>query len=101
MKRYYRTPSAALGALFMLASAQAATYTYTGNSTVAAPGNTWSSGTGWNAIPVSASDTSLVFGTATSLASGVNVNTSQDFGSPFLLNSLTLAYSGPASGTQR
>jgi autotransporter-associated beta strand protein len=78
---------------FLLAAgslAHATTYTFTGNT---AGTTTWSSGTGWNAVPVSASTTELVFGTGQALPSSA-VITNQDIATPFLLNKLTTGYFG-------
>ncbi len=77
---------------FLLAAgslAHATTYTFTGNT---AGTTTWSSGTGWDAVPVSASTTELVFGTGQTLPSGVITN--QNIATPFLLNKLTTGYVG-------
>ncbi len=92
-------PSAALAALLAMQSAHAATYTFNGTTTGTAPGTTWSSGTSWSGVPVSATDTSLVFGNSATLAASTNVHTSQNIATPFQLNSLTMSYVGPASGT--
>ncbi|MEX1113821.1 MAG: autotransporter-associated beta strand repeat-containing protein [Akkermansiaceae bacterium] len=78
--------------------AAAAPFTFTGTATGT---TTWSSATNWDAAPVSASTTDLVFGTGQTLASGINIITTQDITispTPFLLNSLTTSYSG--SGTE-
>ena len=98
MKKHRLHSSAALAVLLPLASAQATTYTFTGNTTGT---TTWSSGTNWSATPVSAATTDLVFGTGQTMASGVVAVTTQDITTapdPFLLNSLTTSYSG--SGTE-
>ena len=58
---------------------------------------TWSSGTGWNAVPVSASDTTLVF--SATLASGTALQSTNNLVGDFLLNGLTMSYAGPATGT--
>ncbi|MEX1113796.1 MAG: autotransporter-associated beta strand repeat-containing protein [Akkermansiaceae bacterium] len=94
----FATSTAAM--LFVAASnmACAATFTFNGTTTGTAPGSTWSSVTGWDALPVSATDTSLVFGGA-SLTGGTNVHTSQDIASPFQLNSLTMSYVGAATAS--
>jgi len=70
-----------------------ATYTSTSTSGV----NTWSSGAGWNAVPVSAADTSLVF--SGTLASGTALQSANNLVGDFLLNNLVMNYAGPASGT--
>jgi len=70
-----------------------ATYTSTSTSGV----NTWSSGAGWNAVPVSAADTSLVF--SGTLASGTALQSANNLVGDFLLNNLSMSYAGPASGT--
>jgi len=69
--------------------------TYTSSSTSGT--QTWSSGTGWSAVPVSAADTSLVF--SATLASGAVLQSNDDLAGNFLLNSLSMNYTGPASGT--
>jgi len=92
-------PSAALAALLAIQSAHAVTYTFNGTTTGTAPGTTWSSGTNWDVVPVSATDTSLVFGNGASLAAATNVHTSQNIATPFQLNSLTMSYAGPGIGT--
>jgi fibronectin-binding autotransporter adhesin len=92
-------PAALLASLALNPLGNAATHTYTGSTTGTAPGSTWSSGTGWDLIPISGPTTNLVFGNGTALASNVNVHTSQDIGAPFQLNSLTHSYAGPASNS--
>jgi len=69
--------------------------TYTSTSTSGT--NTWSSGTGWSAVPVSAADTSLVF--SATLASGTALQSTNNLVGDFLLNSLAMNYVGPATGT--
>jgi large repetitive protein len=69
--------------------------TYTSSSTSGA--QTWSSGTGWSAVPVSAVDTSLAF-TAT-LASATVLQSVDDLVGDFLLNNLSMSYAGPTTGT--
>ena len=76
--------------------AEAAEFIYTGTSGTV----NWSTGTNWSGIPVSNLDTILTFGNGTSLAASASVTSSNDIASPpFKLNSLNLAYAGPASGT--
>jgi fibronectin-binding autotransporter adhesin len=69
--------------------------TYTSSSTSGT--QTWSSGTGWSAVPVSAADTSLVF--SATLASGTALQSVNNLVGDFLLNSLAMNYVGPATGT--
>jgi autotransporter-associated beta strand protein len=90
---------AALAALLAAHSVYALTYTFNGTTTGTAPGTLWSSGTNWSGVPVSASDTSLVFGNGASLAASATVHTSQNIANPFQLNSVTMSYAGPGSGT--
>jgi len=69
--------------------------TYTSSSTSGT--QTWSSGTGWSAVPVSAADTSLVF--SATLVSGTALQSANNLVGDFLLNNLSISYAGPASGT--
>lgn len=69
--------------------------TYTSSSTSGT--QTWSSGTGWSAVPVSAADTSLVF--SATLASGTALQSVNNLVGDFLLNNLAMNYVGPATGT--
>jgi len=69
--------------------------TYTSSSTSGT--QTWSSGTGWSAVPVSAADTALVF--SATLASGAVLQSNDDLVGNFLLNSLAMNYVGPNTGT--
>jgi autotransporter-associated beta strand protein len=88
-------PSAALAALLAIQSAHAATYTFNGTNTA---NTTWSSGTNWSGVPVSATDTSIVLGGGASLADNIAVTSAQNTASPpFQLNSLTMSYAGPAT----
>ena len=79
-----------------------ATFTYTapslGNS---APGDSWSAGTNWNAVPVSAATTTLNFITSATgaLNSGVTVYSNDDIAGNFILNALSFTEAGPATGT--
>jgi autotransporter-associated beta strand protein len=70
--------------------------TYTSGSTSGT--NTWNSGTGWSGgvAPVSAADTSLVFGAT--LAAGTALQSDNNLVGDFLLNSLSMTYTGPGSG---
>lgn len=97
-KKYGASLAALISALALLPVAYSATFTFNGTSTGTAPGSTWSSATGWDLAPVSATDTSLVFGNGAALAAAT-VHTSQDVLNPFQLNSLTFSYAGPATGT--
>ena len=83
-----RIPYRLLGAVFVGAAslplaASAAIFTYTASSGV----NNWSTATGWNTTPVSATDTSLLF--APNLASGVVSTSTNNIVGSFQLNSLT------------
>ena len=69
--------------------------TYTSTSTSGT--QTWSSGTGWSAVPVSAADTALVF--SATLATGAVLQSNDDLVGNFLLNSLAMNYVGPNTGT--
>jgi autotransporter-associated beta strand protein len=74
-----------------LALAQTSTST-TGN-------NTWSSGTGWSALPASGNATILTLGNGTSLAASAVVTSYNDIAGVFKLNGLNMTYAGPATGT--
>ena len=63
--------------------------TYTSSSTSGT--NTWSSGTGWSAVPVSTNTTTLAF--SGSLADGVALQSTNDIAGSFILNALTMSYS--------
>jgi len=69
--------------------------TYTSTSTSGT--QTWSSGTGWSAVPVSAADTALVF--SATLVSGTALQSANNLVGDFLLNNLSMSYAGPATGT--
>ena len=91
-----RIPYRLLGAVFVGAAslplaASAAIFTYTASSGV----NNWSTATGWNTTPVSATDTSLLF--APNLASGVVSTSTNNIVGSFQLNSLT--FTGTGAGT--
>jgi autotransporter-associated beta strand protein len=73
------------------AAASAAAYTYTAQSGT----NAWSTAAGWNATPVSATDTTLLF--APNLASGVVSTSTNNIVGSFQLNSLT--FTGTGAGT--
>ena len=96
----FAPPSAALFiALVASPLAGATDYTFTGT---AFETTTWSSGTGWDGVPVSASTTDLVFGTGQSLGAG-NIITTQDITvtpTAFLVNSLTTNYIGTSTEAQ-
>ncbi|NQX01942.1 autotransporter-associated beta strand repeat-containing protein, partial [bacterium] len=81
--------------IVLTSSSHAATFNYTNP---AASTTQWASGTNWDATPVSASTTTLVFGNAVSLAAGVNITASNDNLGNFQLNKLNQAYAGPGSG---
>lgn len=80
-------------------TAGATTFTYTPNAGTTA----WSDGVNWSALPVSAVDTGLAFGTGVTFAPGqTNVNTDDipgaGVGGRFQLNTMSIAGNGPASG---
>jgi len=79
-------------AVLPAADATAATYTYTINSSVV---NQWSAGSGWNAVPVSGSATTLFF---TGVLGNGTINTSNNDIGPFQLSSLSISATGPSSG---
>jgi hypothetical protein len=79
-------PVALAAAASLSSVSQAVTYTFSPSGTVT---NTWSSGTNWSAVPVSAADTDLVFGSAGTLPAAVAITSGNDVANPFLLNSLT------------
>ncbi|MEY3894889.1 MAG: hypothetical protein RLZZ214_408, partial [Verrucomicrobiota bacterium] len=86
--------SVTVGLLFVTA-AHATTYTYTApNSSTT---NTWSSGTGWSAVPVSAADTTLVFGG--SFAGGFTATAQDNIAGAFQLNAMTLSASNSSTYT--
>lgn len=93
-----RFPSRLVVTLMALAgvvSARAATYSFTGTT----PGGgsfSWSTGTGWNATPVSGTSTRLSLFTGIGFAAGSSGTYSliNDFGGNFVLNRLDLAGTG-------
>lgn len=96
----FAPPSAALFiALVASPLAGAADYTFTGT---AVGTTTWSSGTGWDVVPVSASTTDLVFGTGQNVGAGAIITTQDITLTPtaFLVNSLTTNYIGTATEAQ-
>jgi MYXO-CTERM domain-containing protein len=90
---------AALAALLVIQSAHAVTYTFTGTSFGT---TTWSSGTGWDGVPVSASTTDLVFGTGQNVGAGNIITTQNITTTPtaFLVNSVTTNYVGTGAEAQ-
>ena len=79
------------------ASAASYSYTTTNTSNTAGTADSWNTGTGWGGSnPISDSATTLTFNGPTT--AGVTRFTNNDLGS-FTLNAMTLAGSGPASGT--
>jgi len=92
MRISHRLFAAALASAAVLpASVFAAAFTYTASSGI----NAWSTATGWNATPVSASDTTLLF--TPNLASGVVSTSTNNIAGSFQLNSLT--FTGTGAGT--
>jgi autotransporter-associated beta strand protein len=78
----------------------ATTYTYSRTtSNTAGTADPWSAGTNWNAVPVSASDTTLTFGNGVPLAAGATIFTNNDIAGDFKINILNFNSGGPASGT--
>ena len=94
---FIRPAHLALAAMLGLgASAQAATFTWSG--TTAGTYNWASPSTNWNATPVSNLDTILNY--TSTLAAGVAIISNNDVASPpFKLNQLSFTNAGPASGT--
>lgn len=74
-------------------------FTYSGTTTVATPGLGWSTATGWSAVPVGGTGTTLTFGNGALLSAGQAIFTSNDLGT-FVLNRLNMTYAGPTSGAQ-
>jgi autotransporter-associated beta strand protein len=92
-----------IAALFLAAPfAGAANYTYTSavSNTPGSP-TEWSTGTGWNAVPLSNAATKLIFGNGTALTTGQTLFTDNDLspGGVFQLNALNFTYAGSNSGT--
>lgn len=69
-----------------------ATFTY--NNATHGTTTQWAAGTNWTASPVSASDTTLIFGGGAPLVNGDVITSNNDVANPFLLNALTINYSG-------
>lgn len=91
-KKTHRSIFAVAAVLFAASSLASATV-YTFNGTTSNATYSWSAGTNWDAVPVSASTTGIVLGTGQTLAASANVTTTQDIVSPpLLLNSLTTNY---------
>jgi fibronectin-binding autotransporter adhesin len=93
--------AAVVGSVALVNRASAATFTYNppGSAT-----NTWSSGTNWSLVPVSATDTRLTFITpnTTVIADGTVITSTNDInngGSAFQLNILDLQGTGPGTGS--
>jgi len=99
MKTMKFTSLAAVALLGSILPAMSATYTY--NTTSGTPTENWSTGTGWSGTPVSASDTTLTFvdPNTTNFATGAAPISNNDNAGSFLLNSLNLQGTDPASGT--
>lgn len=80
---------------FVMSAASAATFTFNGTTT----GTTqWTTGPGWDATPVSASSTTLVFGNGATLAASAAVVSNNNIAGDFKLNALNMTYAGPTSG---
>ncbi len=93
--------AAVVGSVALVDHASAVTYTYNpaGSAT-----NTWSSGTNWSAVPVSATDARLTFisPNTTALADGtviVSTNDINNGGAAFQLNIMDLQGTGPGTGS--
>ena len=87
---------ACLSTLVICHSARAATYTYSNTTNNSSPGTSWSAGGNWNAVPVSASDTTLnVTGT---LAAAATIFSNNDISGNFQLNVLSFTEAGPGTG---
>ncbi len=81
-----------IGVLLAVATAGAATFTY---SELTSTTTQWSAGTSWDATPVSAADTILIF--TGSVLEGTNVISNNDIVGNFQLNQLDFTYTGTAS----
>ncbi|MGH8046530.1 MAG: autotransporter outer membrane beta-barrel domain-containing protein, partial [Chthoniobacterales bacterium] len=84
----------AIASLWICASSRAATYTYSPTDSLL---DQWTTGTNWNATPVSNAATILVFGPSGSFSSALTNTSTNDFASPFQLNVLTLQGTGPTA----
>ena len=73
-------------------------YNYTNNTTNTSPGSAWSTGAGWNEVPVGSTTTTLLFGNGIPLAAGQTIFADNDIAGNFSLNRLSVNYVGPASG---
>lgn len=80
--------------LGLAAGGRAFALTYTYNNTATGTTTQWAAGTNWDAVPVSASDTTLVFGAGAGLVNGNVLTANNNVASPFLLNSLVMSYAG-------
>ncbi|WP_050029592.1 autotransporter-associated beta strand repeat-containing protein [Verrucomicrobium sp. BvORR034] len=100
MKRRLRAVGAAMALAWMGLGGDGAAYalTYTYNNTATGTTTQWAAGTNWTAVPVSASDTSLVFGAGAGLVNTNVLTANNDVANPFLLNSLTMSYAGTGTG---
>ncbi len=82
----------------LFGAAQAATYTYTSATTGAT--TQWAAGTNWDAVPMSASTTTLDFGEGHGTRCQCRADQQQQqHRGDFQLNALNYTYAGPASGT--
>lgn len=79
-------------------TARAATFTYNNNIQNTSPGENWSQGTNWNAVPVGAVNTILDLTGA--LADGVSIFSNNDIAGDFKLNRINFTYSGPETGSK-
>jgi len=83
-------------ALAAAISSHAATFTNTLNAT-SSPNN-WSLGAGWSLLPVSASDTTLIY--TGPVAANAAIVSTNDIAGNFLLNPLSITNNGAGAGTQ-
>lgn len=83
----------------VIPQARAATYTYTppGVSNTSGTADAWSTGTNWDATPLSAPDTTLIFNTQAT--GGITRFTNNDVAGNFQLNVMTVQGAGPSSST--
>ncbi|XHR29473.1 MAG: autotransporter-associated beta strand repeat-containing protein [Chthoniobacteraceae bacterium] len=94
-------PSVAVSAALALSvNAHAASH-YIYQTTSGVSTQAWTTGAGWNVVPVSGSDTALTFigANSTLLSDAANLVSNNDLGGIFTLNTLDLQGTGASSGT--
>lgn len=101
IRRWFRKLGVAMALVCVGLSGVGPAYpvTYTYNNTVTGTTTQWAAGTNWDAVPVSASDTALVFGAGAGLVNTNVLTANNDVANPFVLNSLTMSYAGTGTGT--